>query len=140
MKITLLLLLALMLASPALPQIHVQVEPADTAKPKAPSEALDSGGLIDAMRMDGVVRTIELQLRPMGRYITPTMSDTLRREFAIVLADEVISLWEFQIERAQANHDTLLLASLRLGLSELAKDKTILAKRVSDAKKRLCPK
>jgi hypothetical protein len=142
MKILSALLLSFLLCAAAWPQIHVQVEPADTTQIKKPSPTLDQTGLADAVKMDAVARTAELQLRPLSRYLHPDfpdekLVDSTRKQIADVMAQEMIALWDFQVDRALQYHDTALLSAMQAGLDELARNPKMVEAKIKAARKKM---
>ena len=136
------LLLALLLCASAWPQIHVQVEPADTAQTKRPSDALDKTGLMDAVKMDAVARTAELQLRSLSRHLTSDfpgdkLVDSARVGVADVMSQEVIALWDFQIQRAVQYRDSSLLKAMQAGLDELSRNPKLVQAKIKAAHKKM---
>jgi hypothetical protein len=112
----------------SLSQIHVMVEPADTAKIVKPV-VLDSTATAEAKTLYLIVRSADRTMRDLQRNLLSDFSDAnredkVRQKINGAWIEEQIALWDFQIKRAAETKDTPLLRALQIAFIELARTKS----------------
>lgn len=116
------------LCTAAFSQIHVIVEPADTAKVVKPV-VLDSAATAEATKMYRIVQSAEWKMRDLERRLfsdipNANREDQVRQQIAQTLIEEQTALWDFQIERAIKSKDKTLLKSVQTAFTELSNTKS----------------